>query len=380
MGSEASQRSRSGAGAPARFPPGGTALAVLLLFWGAFGVFSGLNTYLSMLTHGHSLVRIVVYQLVVCAYWAAATPLIAGLARRFPIVPLSWRGAGVHAAGASTLTTGYAAWATVMTLTIRPYDAMSITRFMPHFLEYLAVRLPVGVLVYVGTLAVVHAFGFHQRATERAMRAAQLERELSQARLDALAIQLQPHFLFNALHTVAGLIRANESQQAISTIAGLSDLLRYALDSSGTPVVALRDELEIVRRYLQIQELRYGHRLRVSLEVAPETLPAGVPRLLLQPLIENAIRHGVALGAGPAWLSLRTERVNGALRIEIRNSTPPGRRLEDGLGIGLRNTRARLAQLYGDAFEMDVGRLDDRFELSLDLPWRPVLDQEAATA
>ena len=92
------------------------------------------------------------------------------------------------------------------------------------------------------------------------------------------------------------------------------------------------------------------------------------------------IRHGVALGAGPAWLSLRTERVNGALRIEIRNSTPPGRRLEDGLGIGIRNTRARLAQLYGDAFEMDVGRLDDRFELSLDLPWRPVLDQEAATA
>ena len=365
---------------PARARRFGPTLAIPLLFWGAFAIFTGLNTYVSMLSHGHSVLRILAYQLSAFAFWAATTPLIAWLARRFPLVPLQWRSVGIHAATAAALTTTYAAWAIVLMLTIKPFDAMTITTFLPHFWEYLAARLPMGMLAYLGTLGVVYAFQFYARSKERAIRAAQLEHELSRARLEALANQLRPHFLFNALHTVSGLIRGGEPGKAISTIAGLSQMLRYALDHEGEAEVAMRDELEIARCYLEIQGLRYGERLDVTLDVAPETLGASVPRLLLQPLIENTIRHGVAVTAGHAWLSLRAARENGSLCIEIRNGTPAAPRAGDGSGIGLRNTRARLQQLYGDGFEMQTRQLEDRFELKLGIPWRLAIDTEPSRA
>ncbi len=374
MTREAGERSPAALRAPRAM------VLLLIAFWSTFAVLSALNTYLSMLSHHHSLARLIGYQLAVCGFWAACTPMIARLADRFPVVPWNPASALVHATAGLAMTVGFGAWAIAMTLTIRPFDVRTYTTFQPYFNEYLMVRLPVGLLVYVGTLGVVHAFAFHRRATERAMRAAHLERELSQARLDTLAIQLQPHFLFNALHTVSGLIRGKEHQKAISTIAGLSDLLRYALDSSGTAVVALRDELAIVRRYLEIQELRYGERLRSTFEVEPATLDAGVPRLLLQPLIENAIRHGAAVVAGPSWLSIKAARVNGALELEIRNATPQVLRAASGTGIGLKNTRARLEQLYPGMYTMDVRRVENAFELRLVLPWRPLSAEEAVSA
>jgi LytS/YehU family sensor histidine kinase len=130
-------------------------------------------------------------------------------------------------------------------------------------------------------------------------------------------------------------VRGGESQAAVTTIAGLSDLLRYALDSSGAPLVTLEEEMGAMRRYLAIQELRYGGRLSVTLDVDPETLHAAVPRLLLQPLVENAVRHGVATNGNAPWLRLRTRRAADQLRIEIENSASSEPPSESRRGIGL---------------------------------------------
>jgi LytS/YehU family sensor histidine kinase len=186
-------------------------------------------------------------------------------------------------------------------------------------------------------------------------------------------LQLQPHFLFNALHTVSGLVRAGEPQAAISTLAGLSELLRYALDSTSAPEVSLGEELDAVRQYLAIQELRFGQRLSVRLDVAAETLPARLPRLLLQPLVENAVRHGAGASGGAAWLELMAARRDGKLAIAIRNSARGGESAREvagqGRGIGLPNTRARLDQIYGRGYALHTRHLGDRFELTLELPW-----------
>ena len=356
------------------------ALALPALFWGTFAVFVAVQTYLSMLSHGHSLLRLVVYQLVACSFWIVATPLVAFLARRFPIVPWRWRPATVHLLAAAGFALAFLAWLIAVNITLRPYDVMNITRFGPAFVERIQSQFPLEVLVYFGTLGAVYAFDFHDRSRERAIRTAQLERELANARLEALAAQLQPHFLFNALHTVSGLIRGHEHQAAITTLAGLSDILRYALDAAGAPDVPLENELEVTRRYLAIQQLRFGDRLVVTLDPDPATLRALVPRLLLQPLIENAIRHGVAPSVAPSWLALRAWREESSLRLGVSNAISATSPEENGLGIGLRNTRARLEQMYGEDFNLETRRLDDRFELDVRIPWREAAEGRAADA
>src|SRR5262245_26945892 len=348
-----------------------TVFAGALLFWSAFAVFVAFHTYLSMLSHGHSLPRLIAYQWVVCLFWAFSTPAIAALAERFPLVP--WRGRNllVHASAAAAFASAFAAWSISMNVLLRPYDAMSPTDLVSGFVATFSGHFPLEVLVYAGVVGAMHALAFHERSRERALRAAELERALSEAKHEALAAQLHPHFLFNTLHTVSSLIRAQQQTSAIRTLAGLSDLLRYALDASRSPDAELGEELEVARRYLAIQELRFGDRLSVTIDAPAETLPARVPRLLLQPLVENAVRHGAGRGEAPAWLTLEARRVDGSLRIGIANSAhglPP---MEgEGRGIGLSATRARLEQLFGGAFRLDTRRLDDRFELALDLPWR----------
>src|SRR6185295_2208786 len=341
-----------------------------IIFWTLFAVLLAVHTYLSMLTHGHSFVRILLFEVVVSLFWALATPAIAFLAGRFPLVPFRWTSGLVHLLAAGVFASVSVAWHIEMTVSLRPFDWRGITSFGPNYLESLWQWLPSEILIYCGTVGAIYAFQFYRRSQERSLRAAQLEREVAQARLDALSLQLQPHFLFNALHTVAGLIRGDEDQAAISTIAGLSDLLRYALDSSGAPDVKLSEEIDIVKRYLAIETLRYRERLEVTIDADPESLSASVPRLLLQPLVENAVRHGVAATANSSWLSLKTRRTGEALTIEVSNSAGAAGNGERGFGIGLANTRARLEHLYGASHRLSIHRLPDRFELSLEIPWR----------
>ena len=351
----------------------GVALLVALAFAGWLAV----NTYLGVRGHGHSLGRIFVYHALVHLYWALAAPGIALLAHRLPLVP--WRGRAVlaHTAAGLALAAGQLAWLLQAMIWLRPYGAMGATTFSPHFRHLLREQLPLAVLTYAGIVAVLSAALQAKASRARALRDAELERQLVRARLSALDGQLQPHFLFNALNTVASLVRGGDDQAAVSTLAQLSDLLRYSLAASGAPLVPLRDELAALGHYLAIQKLRFGERLRVDVEVAPEALAASVPRLLLQPLVENAVSHGVAASPAGGWLELQAARRDDRLALSIRNGAAPDRGGESGHGIGLRNVRARLAHLYGDGCDLRVERLPDRFTVAVDIPWQGAGDEEA---
>jgi signal transduction histidine kinase len=203
---------------------------------------------------------------------------------------------------------------------------------------------------YGGVLALVHAFEYHRRFRERELAAARLETELAQAELEALKMQLHPHFLFNTLNTVAVLVRKQDTQGSIRMLSGLSDLLRLALENVGKQLVPLKQELDFVDRYLEIEKTRFQDRLAVQMNIEPEVLHAAVPNLILQPLVENAIRHGIAPRASAGHISIDARQVDGTLVIKVKDD---GKGLGQGwdpaacTGVGLRNVRSRIEQLYG---------------------------------
>jgi two-component system LytT family sensor kinase len=190
------------------------------------------------------------------------------------------------------------------------------------------------------------------------LRASQLETQVAQARLGVLKAQLQPHFLFNTLNAIVVLVRQQKGRQAEETLARFSDLLRAVLTDLDAQEVSLSRELEYLRLYLGIEQVRFSDRLRVEIDVAPEIMDAAVPHMALHPLVENAIRHGVGRRSSAGALSLRATRDGDSLRLVVQDDGPGfgGSSVdvegEQGLGMGLANTRARLRQLYGEAAEL----------------------------
>lgn len=203
---------------------------------------------------------------------------------------------------------------------------------------------------YSAVVAIAHAVDYHGLFVERELAASRLEAQLLGAQLRALEMQLHPHFLFNTLHTIAALVRANRNPAAVQTIAGLSDLLRAALRSDGAAEIPLREELAFIERYLEIERIRFRDRLEIRIAAEPDTLDALVPTLILQPLVENAIHHGIERRATPGRVEVTASRRNGVVLLRVQDSSSgsslgtPGR---GSGGIGLSNTQARLHHLYG---------------------------------
>jgi two-component system, LytTR family, sensor kinase len=220
------------------------------------------------------------------------------------------------------------------------------------------------VVAYWVVLSIQTAFNNYARFQERAravlrsdLRAAQLETQVAQARLGALKAQLQPHFLFNTLNAIVVLVRQQKGQQAEETLARFSDLLRAVLADMEAQEVTLARELEYLKLYLSIEQLRFSDRLRIDIDVDPDLLDAAVPHMGLQPIVENAIRHGVGPRATPGAIVIRAQRIGDALHVTVLDDGPGFRAaggLSDrhGMGLGLANTRARLKQLYGDSAEL----------------------------
>ncbi len=192
-----------------------------------------------------------------------------------------------------------------------------------------------------------------QAALRLDLRASQLEAQVAQARLGALKAQLQPHFLFNTLNAIVVLVRQQKGRQAEETLARFSDLLRAVLANMDAQEVPLARELEYLRLYLSIEQVRFSDRLQVEISVDNELLDAAVPHMGLQPIVENAIRHGVGQRATPGLIEIRAARVGDALHVTVRDNGPGFRAAgAGGSRLGLANTRARLAQLHGDAAEL----------------------------
>jgi two-component system, LytTR family, sensor kinase len=323
---------------------GGTA-RIALAVWTAFGLLFALTLFWQVRTHGHSPFLIALYALLVWWAWAAAMPLVAWLGRRWPLSPFRLRVVPVHLVAAVVLGTLHDLWWNGLLVWMRPFDDMGATDFWNAFGKDYVGRAFSEVMIYGAVLGTTYAIDYRRRLHEREIAALELERSLAHASLHALELQMQPHFLFNTLHAIGGLVRQSRSAEAVEMIAGLSDLLRYSLEHAGKHLVPLGREIEILGRYLDIQRIRFPDRLSVAIDVPGELRRAAVPALILQPLAENAIRHGIEPSAAPGVIRLTAAREGDDIRLELFNS---GRVAGPaGSGIGLENTRARLDQLYG---------------------------------
>jgi hypothetical protein len=339
-----------------------TAWVPIAAFWSALALLLATQTWLSMITHGHSLPRMIGYQLAVWSVWVLLTPLVFSLTQRFPPIPFRFRNWLLHGAAALAIAPAHVAIWVSLTILFKPYDAMTETRFAPYFPQSILARFPLEILIYLAAVGAAQILALQSRA-------AGLERSLSAARLHALELQIQPHFLFNTLNAISALVRARKNSEAVEVIAGLSDLLRYTLDHAGEQRVPLEQEAAMLGRYLEIQRVRFPDRLNVKIDVAEDVRRAAVPMLILQPLAENAIRHGVAMSAAAGRIEVRAFRRDGALRIEMFNT---GTLADAPRGIGLRNTEERLRQLYADGYRFDLRNTEGGVLAEMSIPWSVV--------
>jgi two-component system, LytTR family, sensor kinase len=322
--------------------------------WTVFGLITANQLYMQSEVRGlavpwtHAL-RLGLFE----AYlWAFATVAIFWLTRRFPLERgRMLRSSTVHLAGALILSLArvvvlvelsrYVEW-----LGERPYNR----QFLVGFHQYL--------LFYALLLGIAHAVLYHRRFRERERAVERLAAGLTEARLQVLKMQLQPHFLFNTLNAISALIPA-EASPARRMVARLGDLLRIALEHEETQEVTLREELAFLQPYLEIEQARLEDRLSVVMRIAPETLDARVPHLLLQPLVENAIRHGIAsrIEGGRVEISTTSGADERFLHLEVRDDGPGldrNSRTRTRKGVGLANIQARLEQLYDGEYGFEL--------------------------
>jgi sensor histidine kinase YesM len=342
-----------------RIPPRGRGALLLFAIWsvpvllGSSGHFFGMAMEGGMglpASHiwGHSMATWYV--------WVPATPVIIWLGRRFRFARGHWLLALlVHLAAACLM---FAIQATVEVYV--GFWTGHYMRDMPMGMRLadLVVNQYVFVLMtYAIILSADAAFRLSRQARDRNLRAVQLERQLAQARLEALRMQLQPHFLFNTLNSAVMLVRQGANAEATSVLVQISELLRYVLDERET-MVPLRDELHFLRRYLDLEQVRFRDRLVVEAAVPDELLEAEVPNLILQPIVENALRHGIGARTGVGHLAIRARRNGHGLELEIEDDGPglkPGWSLEHDAGVGLTTTVRRLQELFGSGFRFEIG-------------------------
>jgi two-component system LytT family sensor kinase len=233
----------------------------------------------------------------------------------------------------------------------RPFSFERMTRFVvANFSE--------GIGIYMLIALISYAFGYYRRYRESQLKTLQLEAQLSHAQLQALKMQLHPHFLFNTLHSISALLN-KDPESARKMITRLGDFLRLTLENSGSQEVTLEQEITFLRCYLEIERIRFQDRLVTRLDVSEQTLDAKVPNLILQPIVENAIRHGIAPRSSPGLIEIEAKRRNSTLRIQVRDNGPglPNHRTSENMfkkGLGLANTEKRLEQLYGAAHRFDL--------------------------
>ncbi len=240
-------------------------------------------------------------------------------------------------------------------------------------------------MTYWAIAGLSHAVLYYREARDRELRASQLETRLVEAQLQTLQQQLQPHFLFNTLHAISALMH-RDVDAADRTLMRLSDLLRMTLESLGRHETTLKAELEFLSKYLEIEQTRFADRLVVRLDVQPDTLDVNVPALLLQPLVENAIRHGVATKAGPGHIRITARRDHDSLWMEVRDdgvglSETALVALQKGLGVS--TTRARLQHLFGADYRFEFHRLPVGLAVVVAVPWRthtPALERQHSNA
>jgi sensor histidine kinase YesM len=318
--------------------------------------------------------------------WFVISPIVWWLGKRYPIgrEPY-WRTFAIHLPVSLVFPFADLAVEAVILRSLRVFPDM-MTSFPATLVFLLIIGYHQSVLTYWTILAAQYGYGWYRRYDERRqealrleLRSSQLERQLVSAHLSALKMQLHPHFLFNTLNTIMVLVRQQKGREAEEMLARLSDLLRCVLEDVQVQEVPLARELEYLQLYLSIEQVRFQDRLRVEVAADPEVLDAALPHMALQPIVENAIRHGIGRSSSAGAISITACRVDEAVQIKVADDGPGlVSNGSGGSGIGLANTRARLRELYGEAAGLTVENGKRRGVVAtMVLPFRAVKEPHA---
>jgi two-component system, LytTR family, sensor kinase len=310
------------------------------------------------------------------AYWlvpALLLPAVVWVARHFPLDDgQRLRNVAIHVAAALTFALVRFAGLTGVRLLIYSGNVKSpAVSWWAYAQREFLWQLDWCLMVYSAIVGASYALAYYRDSQERKVREAQLETRLIEARLKTLEAELHPHFLFNTLHAISTLVH-RDPESADRMISRLSDLLRITFDRSGAAAVSLKEEIEFLQKYLDIEQTRFQDRLTVHVDVDPEVLDADVPRMILQPLVENAMKHGIAQSAGPGHVHIAAGCVDDRLWMQVSDNGGglQGRLKKLRTGVGLSNTRARLEVLYPGAHRLDFFDRQGGLAVRVEIPLR----------
>jgi two-component system, LytTR family, sensor kinase len=325
--------------------------------WCAAALFDASQTLLTMHAVGVGKAWLRPFLIVFISWlpWALATPFVIKLARRWPIVRGEiFKAMSLHLAAFAAISVTAEAWSALLRVIFNPWHQSSPPTFVNAWSDLLVDQLLMFVIAYALILAVTYAVDSREKMARQMTETARLNEELSRAQLAVLRGQMDPHFMFNTLNSIASLVYDQRGEAAVGMIVGLSEFLRRASEDSHRAQVTLREEVEYLQRYIDIQKVRFGERLRVSIDIPDELLATQVPNLLLQPLVENAIKHGVSKRRSGGEIRVAGMCRDGALRLTVYNDGPWA---QEDLAVaphrvGLGNLRTRLQILHGDRSEL----------------------------
>lgn len=290
-------------------------------------------------------------------FLGALTPITYVLSRRFPLRRDKILQAIIaHTTGAIALCIGWATLGLLLGLVLNRFPAQG--NLLPDYINWLLTSLPWSVFMYFTVLGCVYAFTYHRESKEREAQQARLAAQLAEARLGALRMQLHPHFLFNSLNAITVLVRDQNMRDASRMLELLSGVLRNVLQSGKRQWITLDEEIRFLEQYLEIEQVRFSDRLRVIWSTEETVRDALVPEFILQPIVENAVRHGIAKRSEAGVIEISARELDGELVLTVRDNGP-GYYPTPDVGLGLANTRARLETLFGDAARLEVINADD---------------------
>lgn len=347
--------------------------------WAFLGLFDASQTVFNMRAQGmhHYWGRLFFTLLISWLPWALATPFLLRLGRESASGPREhlslW---SKHLAACAAIGLIYSAWWTLLEELLNPWAfTPGPEPFLPLWWHKFCAGLIAYAILYGAILLVGHALDSRQRLAHQQAETARLNEQLSRAKLNALRRQIEPHFLFNTLNAIAGLVREERNDAAVTMIAALSDFLRGVVEDSDRQQVSLREELDSAQKYLDIQKARFADRLEFSVDVPGHLLPAQVPALILQPMVENAIKHGIAQRVEGGAIRISASRAHGSITLSVYNDGPclPADWETTQSGIGLSNVRTRLQTVYGNASHFNmVNEKPGGVLVSISLPFIPL--------
>jgi two-component system LytT family sensor kinase len=344
--------------------------------WSAGALFDATQTVFTMRAEGghQSCLLMFVAEFASWLPWALATPLVIRVARRYPMVrDINVRTISMHLAAFAAVSAMAATWSTVLQVLFNPWGHSKPPTFVDTWTTTLLYQSLTFLIAYALIVSVTLVVDARESMARQITETARLNEELSKAQLAALRRQIEPHFMYNTLNSIAGLVRDRLNDAAVNMIVGLSEFLRRSSEDSHRSQVALQEEVEYLQRYLDIQKARFGERLQVSVDIPAELHRAQVPNLLLQPLVENAIKHGISKRVAGGSVRVAGARYDGSLHLSIYNDGPglPTDWEATQSGVGIRNLRTRLRILHGNESDLQLRRANPGgVEVLVTLPFR----------